>query len=212
MRRRLSSLERASQAMAGRGSRGYSSVGRARRSQRRGRGFESPYLHQAATGVGAAESQHCGRRHRRCSAAEGADAATWRRTYPHPQPFSVGAHLGRAHEGGGFRRDAVALASACGARPSIAVNSGEPPVAQGIEQWFPKPCAQVRFLPGGPARGAARRPLSLPGSGDLLLLEMGDHVPAHEIHGVNDLLGLEPADPRPANHVAGRRLPPVYLI
>ena len=27
-----------------------------------------------------------------------------------------------------------------------------PPVAQRIEQWFPKPCAQVRLLPGGPYR------------------------------------------------------------
>ena len=26
-----------------------------------------------------------------------------------------------------------------------------PPVAQRIEQWFPKPCAQVQLLPGGPA-------------------------------------------------------------
>ncbi len=25
---------------------------------------------------------------------------------------------------------------------------GRAPVAQGIEQWFPKPCAQVRILPG----------------------------------------------------------------
>ena len=26
--------------------------------------------------------------------------------------------------------------------------SDNAPVAQGIEQWFPKPCAQVRILPG----------------------------------------------------------------
>ena len=25
-----------------------------------------------------------------------------------------------------------------------------PPIAQRIEQWFPKPCAQVRVLVGGP--------------------------------------------------------------
>ena len=29
---------------------------------------------------------------------------------------------------------------------------GDAPVAQGIEQWFPKPCAQVRILPGAPGR------------------------------------------------------------
>ena len=31
------------------------------------------------------------------------------------------------------------------------------PVAQWIEQWFPKPCAQVRFLPGVPVRSPPAR-------------------------------------------------------
>jgi hypothetical protein len=30
----------------------------------------------------------------------------------------------------------------------IAINA---PVAQGIEHWFPKPCAHVRIMPGAPA-------------------------------------------------------------
>ena len=30
------------------------------------------------------------------------------------------------------------------------------PVAQGIEQWFPKPCAQVRILPGAPMVSSIR--------------------------------------------------------
>ena len=25
------------------------------------------------------------------------------------------------------------------------------PVAQGIEHWFPKPCAHVRIMPGAPS-------------------------------------------------------------
>ena len=39
----------------------------------------------------------------------------------------------------------------CGIRPSDGSRASEvAPVAQGIEQWFPKPCAQVRILPGAP--------------------------------------------------------------
>ncbi len=35
------------------------------------------------------------------------------------------------------------------------------PVAQWIEQWFPKPCARVRFPPGAHSNTSAERPSSI---------------------------------------------------
>jgi hypothetical protein len=49
------------------------------------------------------------------------------------------------------------------------------PVAQRIEQWFPKPCAQVRFLPGVPMEMNLGEGVS--GLFRRLLLEFADHVP-----------------------------------
>jgi hypothetical protein len=48
-------------------------------------------------------------------------------------------------------REAAAAATSGAPRPVKSVSPRPAPVAQWIEQRFPKPCAKVRFLPGVPA-------------------------------------------------------------
>jgi hypothetical protein len=59
-------------------------------------------------------------------------------------------------------REAAAAATSGAPRPVKSVSPRPAPVAQWIEQRFPKPCAKVRFLPGVPA-GAAEAVLRVEG-------------------------------------------------
>src|SRR5690348_11546702 len=60
--------------------------------------------------------------------------------------------------------------------PIPAIPFGRAPVAQWIEQRFPKPRAQVRFLPGALTLTAYTKNLTAPHQGDFLRLWSGQTV------------------------------------